>query len=114
MEKENKPHGNLGNKLLLITTLVASGFEINYGSKINQIKEITSTYQGYTAEDGKGYLVFDKNKREAREGLPTLVIEGKPDTLKIGEEYNIKYSIRNWNHMFPNRIMEIKYAKPSN
>ena len=111
MKKEDKTHKNLGSKLLLIATFVIGGMAINHGAKIDKVKEITSTYQGYYVDDGKNYLVFDDKKKEARENPPVLTIESKPDTLKIGDEYTVKYSIRNWNHMFPNSIIEIKYTK---
>jgi hypothetical protein len=113
MTKDNKSHKNLGSKLLLIATFVLGGMAINHGAKIYNVKEITSTYQGYYVDDEKVYLVFDDKQKGARENPPVLTIEGKPDTLKIGEEYTVKYSIRNWHHMFPNSIMKIKYAKPS-
>lgn len=118
MEKEdilNKKNKSLANKIILASALVIGGsMAINHGSKINQIKEITSTYQGYTVEDGIGYLIFDDKQREARNDNPDLTIKGNPDTLKIGKEYTVKYSVKNWNHIFPNQIMKIKYAKHSN
>lgn len=111
MEKENTIKKSLKNKLLVTSAVVLGAIAINQGSKIDQIKEITSTYQGYTVDDVNGYLVFDDKKKEAREGFPTLVIEGNPDTLKIGDKYTVKYSIKNWENAFPSKIIDIKYAK---
>ncbi|MGY4884141.1 MAG: hypothetical protein ACP5NZ_01025 [Nanobdellota archaeon] len=111
MEKENTIKKSLKNKLLVASAVVLGGIAINQGSKIDQIKEITSTYQGYTVDDGKGYLVFDDKKKEAREGFPALVIEGNPDTMKIGEKYTVRYAIKNWENFFPSKIIEVKYAK---
>jgi hypothetical protein len=111
MEKENKKRNNLNNKLLLASAVILGTLTINHGTKINQIKEITSTYQGYTIDDINTYLVFDDKTKEQRVGFPELVIEGNPDTLKIGEKYTIRYAIKNWENFFPNRIKNIQYAK---
>lgn len=111
MEKRDKINKSLINRLLLASALGVGAFTINY-AKVDQIKEITSTYQGYTADREEGvYLIFDDKTREAREDLPVLTIQGNPDTLKIGERYTVKYAIKNWNNVFPNKIKEIKYAK---
>jgi hypothetical protein len=111
MEKENKSGKNLMNKVLLASALVVGSMAINHGAKVNQIKEITSTYQGYTVDEAGRFLVFDDKTREQRVGFPELIIEGNPDTLKIGKEYTVKYAIKNWENVFPNKIIEIKYKK---
>jgi hypothetical protein len=111
MEKDNKLKKSLRNKLILASALVIGSMAINNGSKTNQIKEITSTYQGYTVDDVKTYLIFDDKTREQRTGFPELVIEGNPDTLKIGEKYIVKYAIKNWENFFPNKIKDIQYVK---
>jgi hypothetical protein len=114
MEKENKSSKNLVNKILLVSALGMGSIMINHGVKVDQVKEVTSTYQGYTVDEAETFLVFDDKTREQREGFPDLVIGGKPDTLKIGKEYTVKYAIKNWENTFPKKIIEIKYAKRSN
>lgn len=111
MEKENKSGKNLMDKILLASALTLGGIAIINGAKTDQIKEVTSTYQGYTVDEAKRFLVFDDKTREQRVGFPELIIEGNPDTLKIGKEYTVKYAIKNWENVFPNKIIEIKYKK---
>lgn len=112
MEKENTSKNSLRNKLILATAVTLGTIAINNGHKINQVKEITSTYQGYTMDNDEGtYLVFDDKTREQREGFPKLVIRGNPDTLKIGQKYTVKYAVKNWENFFPNKIKEIKYTQ---
>jgi hypothetical protein len=109
MEKENNSNKGLVKKVLLASALALGVIAIT--PKTNQIGEITSTYQGYTEDDGNTYLVFDDKIRELREDDPDLVIEGNPDTLKIGEKYAVRYSVGNGRNHIPK---EIKYIKNSN
>jgi protein-disulfide isomerase-like protein with CxxC motif len=111
MEKDEKSKKSLTDKLIIASAVILGAIAINNGSKTSQIKEITSTYQGYTTDDVETYLVFDDKTREQREGFPTLVIEGNPDTLKIGERYTLKYEIKNWDNFFSNKIKSIQYSK---
>jgi len=106
MEKDKK---DLAKKLLLIPLVVAGSLVI--APRQNTIKEITGTYQGYNEDDGNAYLVFDDKPKNQREGFPELVIKGRPDTLKIGEDYTVRYSIKNGRNQFPKKIIDIKYAK---
>lgn len=111
MEKKNDLNKSLVNKVLLASALALGGIAISNSCEPNKMNEIKSTYQGYTVEDGRSYLIFDDKIRELREDSPDLVIKGKPDTLKIGEKYKIRYSIRNGRNHFPNEIKEIKYTR---
>ncbi|HPD82109.1 MAG TPA: hypothetical protein PK357_03355 [Candidatus Pacearchaeota archaeon] len=111
MEKENKSRKNLMNKIILASALTLGAIAINNGSKTKQIKEVTSTYQGYTTDEVRNYLVFDDKTREQRTGFPELIIEGNPDTLKIGKKYTVKYAVKYWDNIFPNKIKEVKYTK---
>ncbi len=97
--------------ILLVSAIVAGGVGIKHGSKVKEINEITSTYQGYTIDEAKTYLVFDDKIKEEREGLPKLIISGSPDTLEIGKKYTVKYSVKNWENLFPSTIQEIKYSE---
>jgi len=111
MEKKNDSNGNLVSKILLASALALGGMAISNNCGSGQIKEIKSTYQGYTTEDGIPYLVFDNKIRELREDSPDLTIRGKPDTLKIGQKYFIRYTVKHGKNHVPNEIKEIKYAK---
>lgn len=106
-----KQYKNSLSTILLVSALVAGGAGIRHGSRVKEINEITSTYQGYTIDEAKTYLVFDDKIKEARNGLPKLVISGRPDTLKIGKKYTVKYSVKNWENLFPRKIQEIKYSE---
>lgn len=108
MEKENK---GLLKKLWIVPIVVAGSIAIS--PKQTQIKETTSIYQGYNSSDGDTYLVFDDKPKREREGFPELVIKGNPDTLKIGREYTIKYSVKNGRYSLPQKIKEIKYSENS-
>jgi hypothetical protein len=113
MEKKNSSNKNLVNKIILASALVVGSMAINQGAKVDQIKELTSTYQGYTTDEGAQYLIFDDKLKEARTDFPDLAIKGNSDTLKIGKDYIIRYAIKNWENIFPNKIIELKYAKHS-
>lgn len=111
MEKKNGSNKSLVNKVLLASALALGGMAISNSCEPSKINEIKSTYQGYSVEDGISYLVFDDKIRELREDSPDLVIRGKPDTLKIGKKYTIKYTVKNGKNHVPNEIKEIKYSK---
>ncbi len=114
MEKSGKINKDLGKKLLIASALGIGAFLAIPRCETGEVKEITSTYQGYTIdkEEGKAYLVFDDKIKEVRQDNPDLVIAGKPDTLKIGTEYTIDYTV-NKITSFPKKILGIKYAKHS-
>ena len=80
---------------------------INHGFSTEKIEEITSTYQGYTVDEGKSKLIFDENIQELRTGAPKLAIYGDYNNLEIGKEYLVKYSVPYWENVFPKKIKSI-------
>ena len=114
-QEKKGPNKNLVKRLFLAGALGIGAFlAIPKGRGTDQVKETTSTYQGYTIdkEEGKIYLVFDDKIKETRQGPADLVIAGKPDTLKIGTNYTIDYTVNRLTSL-PKKIVEIKYAKHS-